>query len=66
MQDQQKLEALQVLAEIAKQAEAAPKSRSMGSVRALIAGFPTIIGLAADVTTLWERYGPIVRTYFGF
>lgn len=65
MQDRQKQEALQVIADIAKQAEAKPEARSTGTVKALIAGLPALIGLAADVTTLWDKYAPIIRAYFG-
>jgi hypothetical protein len=65
MQDRQKQEALQVIADIAKQAEAKPEARSNGILKALIAGFPAIIGLAADVTALWDQYAPMIRAYFG-
>lgn len=65
MQGGQKQEALQVIADIARQAEAKPEGRSIGTVRALLIGLPTMIGLAADVTALWDKYGPIIRAYFG-
>jgi hypothetical protein len=65
IQDQQKQEALQVIADIVKQAETKPEARSNGTVKALIAGFPAIIGLAADVSTLWDNYAPIIRAFFG-
>ncbi len=65
MQDSQKQEALRVIADIAKQAEAKPEARSIGVVKALLIALPTMIGLAADVTTLWDKYGPIIRAYFG-
>jgi hypothetical protein len=65
IKDREKQEALQVVSELAKQAVAEPDARSTGTVRALIAGFPMMIGLAADVTTLWDKFGPIVRAYFG-
>lgn len=65
IKDHQKQEALQVIADIAKQAEVKPEERSSGTVKALIAGFPVIIGLAADVTTLWDKYTPIIRAFFG-
>ncbi len=65
IKNHQKQEALQVIADIAKQAEAKPEARSSGTVKAMIAGFPAIIGLAADVTTLWDRYAPVIRAFFG-
>jgi len=65
MQDHQKQEALQVIADIAKQAESKLEGRSSGTLKALIAGFPAIIGLAADVTTLWDKYAPVIRAFFG-
>lgn len=65
IQDHQKQEALQVIADIAKQAEAKPEGRSVGTLKALIAGFPIAIGLTADLTTLWDKYAPIIRAYFG-
>ena len=65
IKDHQKQEALQVVADIAKLAQAKPEARSTGTVKALIAGFPAIIGLAADVTTLWDKYAPVIRAFFG-
>jgi hypothetical protein len=65
MQDIQKQEALQVIADLAKQAEEKPEARSMGSVKALIAGLPGMIGFAADVTVLWDKYAHIIRAFFG-
>jgi hypothetical protein len=56
MQDVQKQEVLQVIADLAKQAETKPESRSKGTVKAIVAGLPALIGLAADVTTLWDKY----------
>jgi len=65
IKDDQKQEALQVIADLAKQAEAKPEARSKGTVKALIAGFPAIVGVAADVTTLWDKYAPVIRAFFG-
>lgn len=65
MQDVQKQEVLQAIADLAKQAEAKPESRSKGTVKAIVAGLPALIGLAADVTTLWDKYVPIIRAFFG-
>jgi hypothetical protein len=65
IQDPQKQEALQVIADIATQAETQPEARSKGTLKALIAGFPMVLGLAADVTTLWDKCSPIIRAFFG-
>lgn len=65
MQDSQKEEALQVVSDLAKQAEFKPEARSKGTVKALVAGLPHLIGLAADVTVLWDKYAPIIRAFFG-
>lgn len=64
IQDAQKDEALQVMTNIAKQAEAKPELRSLGTLKALIAGFPALIGMAADITTLWDKYAPIIKHFF--
>jgi hypothetical protein len=65
IQDLQKQEALQVIADIAKQAETRPEARSTGTLKALLAGFPYVVGLAADVTVPWDRYSPLLRAFFG-
>ena len=65
IQDKQKQEALQVIADITRQAEAKPEARSSGTLKALIAGFAVVISGAADVTTLWDKYAPIIQTFFG-
>lgn len=61
-----KKEAAQVLSEIADQAKAEPQTRSSGRIKALLAGFPTMIAAAADLTELWHAWSPAIRAYFGF
>ena len=61
----QKQEALQVITDIAKQAEAKPEARSIGTLKAMIAGLPSVIGMAADFTTLWDKCAPVIRHFFG-
>lgn len=63
--DSQKQEALQVITDIVKQAEAKPEARSIGTLKAMLAGLPTVIGMAADLTALWEKCAPVVRHFFG-
>ena len=65
IRDDQKQEALEVIAGIAKQAEIKPEHRSKGTIRALISGLPAVIGLTADLTALWDKYAPVLRAYFG-
>jgi hypothetical protein len=65
IQDQRKQEVLQVITDIAVQAETKPEARSIGTLRALVAGFPVLVGVAADVTALWDKYSPLIRTFFG-
>jgi hypothetical protein len=64
MQNPQKQEALEAIADLAKQAEAKPESRAKGTIKAILLGLPVLIGLAADVTTLWDKYSPIIRAFF--
>jgi hypothetical protein len=64
IQSPQKKEALEVITDIAKQAEAKPEARSIGPLKAMIAGLPTIIGLAADLTALWEKFAPTIKHFF--
>ena len=66
LKEDKKSEALAVIAEIAKQAEAKPEARSKGIVKALMAGFPAVIGKASDLMTAWDKYGPTLKGYFGF
>ncbi|MGA2001286.1 MAG: hypothetical protein ABSG52_14950 [Terriglobales bacterium] len=66
LSDGQKKEATEVLAGIAEQAQATPENRSLGTLKAMVAGFPTVIAAAEQVTKLWESWGPAIRTYFGF
>ncbi len=64
--DPEKKEAAQVLTEIAEQAQAPPEQRSSGKLKALLAGFPTMISVAANLVELWGSFGPVIRGYFGF
>lgn len=65
IKDDDKQAAFQVISTLAEQAQDKPEDRSYGTVKALIAGFPSIIGPAADITTLWVTYAPIIRSFFG-
>lgn len=65
LSDSDKKEAAQVLAEIAEQAQAQPEKRSSGKIKALLGGFPMMIAAAANITKLWEAWGPAIKGYFG-
>jgi hypothetical protein len=59
-----KQEALEVISTLISQAQAKPEERSKGTIKALMTGFLPIVGLAADVTTLWEKFSPSIRAFF--
>ena len=65
LKEHEKSEVLAVIAEIAKQAEAKPEARSKGIVKALMAGFPAVIGKASDLMRAWDKCGPTLKGYFG-
>jgi hypothetical protein len=65
IQEMDKQQALQVISELINQAGLKPEDRSTGAVKALVSGFVSMIGTAADVTTLWIAYAPLIRTFFG-
>jgi hypothetical protein len=65
LQQEQKMEILDILAELAIQAERQPDARSKGVVKSLMQHLPAMLGLAADLTTLWITYGPVLHRFFG-
>jgi hypothetical protein len=65
IQETDKQQALQVISELVNQAGLKPEERSTGTVKALVTGFASMIGTAADVTTLWLAYSHLIRTFFG-
>lgn len=65
LKEAEQSEALAVIGVIAKQAEAKPETRSKGIVKALMAGFPAVIGKASGLMTRWDKYGPMLKAYFG-
>ena len=56
LKDTDKVEAAQALSEIAEQGNVEPQKRSHGKLKALLAGFPTLIAGAAHLTKLWETW----------
>jgi hypothetical protein len=65
LKDDDKQAAFQVISTLVSQAQINPEERSTGTLQALVAGFTSIIGPAADITTLWTVYAPVIRTFFG-
>lgn len=62
----EKHEIVQALSTLAEQATKKPEERSQGTLRAIISRIPTSIAAAGDLMTLWGKYGPAIRAYFGF
>jgi hypothetical protein len=63
--DSQKEEALQVISEIAKQAEARPEARSLGTLKAMVVGLHSAVSVSSDLAILWDRYAPALKHFFG-
>lgn len=65
IQESEKQQALQVISELVNQAGLKPEDRSTGTIKALVSGLLSMVGTAADVTTLWIAYSPTIRAFFG-
>ena len=65
LRETEKQEIVQALSTLAEQAAKKPEERSKGPVRAIVLWLPTAIAAAADLTTLWAKFGPAIRAYFG-
>lgn len=65
MNDAEKHQATQVLAQVAEQAQKPPGERSIGTIKAMMLGFPGLISTASHLTKLWEHWGPQIKTFFG-
>jgi hypothetical protein len=64
IQEDHKQEALQVIGEIAKQAETKPDSRNLGILKALVTGLHAIVGASNDLNTLWDKCIPAIKHFF--
>lgn len=64
--DLEKQEIVQALSTLAEQAAKKPEERSKGPLRAIVGWLPTAIAAAADLTTLWGKFGPAIKVFFGF
>jgi hypothetical protein len=62
LDDGQKREAVEALSELANEAQRPGRIRA--TAKALVSWLPQVIGLSADLLTLWDKSGPIVRGFF--
>lgn len=60
----QKHEAVDALSTLAKEAERG-KGKPTVTAKGLLLLLPQLIGLSADMVTLWDKFGPTVRAFFG-
>jgi hypothetical protein len=65
LHEAEKQEVIQALLTLAEQAVKIPEERSRGPVRAVISWLPTAVASAAHLTVLWEKFGPMIKAYFG-
>jgi hypothetical protein len=64
LEGNQKQEAVEALTTLATEAKQGPGHASV-SVKALISWLPKVLAVSADLVTLWDKFGPILRGYFG-
>ncbi len=63
--DAERQEVVQALSTIAEQAAKRPEERAKGTLKAVVAWLPTAISAASDLTTLWDKFGPIIKAHLG-
>ena len=63
--DSQKKDALETIDAVSSQAKEQPEKRSTIVIKALLSSLPGLIAGAETATKLWEKYGAVVRGYFG-
>jgi len=66
IQDSQKQEILEAISSLAGQARLKPEERRMGTVKTIFIGMATMLGVSADLTTIWTTYGQAIRAFFNF
>jgi hypothetical protein len=59
-----KTEALDVVEELAKQAESKAEKRSSGKIKAFISALPQLINSSKTLLELWDKYSPAIKHYF--
>jgi hypothetical protein len=60
-----KQDVVEALSTIAEQAAKKPEERSKGTLKALVTWLPTAISAANNLTGLWDKLGPIIKTHLG-
>ncbi len=60
-----KREIVEALSTVAGQAAMKPEERSKGTLKALVSWIPTAISAATQLSTLWDKYAPIIKGHFG-
>lgn len=63
LKENQKQDAVEALSVLANEAESGKTSIT---TKALISWLPQLIGLSADLVTLWDKAGPTIRAFFKF
>lgn len=63
--DANKKEVVEALSTIAEEATKKPDERSKGILKAIVAWIPHALGTAADLTTLWDKFGPTIKMHLG-
>jgi hypothetical protein len=63
--DAQKNAILEQIEYVAGQAAAKPEERKMGLLRSVVSGLGSSLGAVADLATVWEQVGPVIRGALG-
>lgn len=63
--DVQKNAILEQVEYIAQQAAAKPQERKPGVLRTVVSGLGSSLGAVADLATVWEQVGPVIRGALG-
>jgi hypothetical protein len=63
--DSSKREVVEALSMVAEQAAKRPEQRSMGILKPIVTWIPTAIATAASLVAVWEKFGPVIKSYLG-
>lgn len=63
--DAQKNAILEQVEYVAQQAAAKPEERKSGMLRTVVSGLGSSLGAVADLATVWEQVGPVIRGALG-
>jgi hypothetical protein len=62
----QKQEVVGALSTIADEAIKKPEERSTGTIKAIVAWIPIVIGTAGSLVTLWQAFGSSIKAFSDF